>query len=293
MPKQPELIRPQPLTVTPAMALAGPRLWVRRLVIWKEPGGEKVRDVQLAPGLKKRLQDLRREQTQLIQQTALAKRKLDPLANRVSAIEKARDSRGAAWYSARRLRDDIEQLSDRISAQDSAAKTPREMATKIEAERLRLTAFRDEQARVLGRLSQKFDSIVRRLLGQEAKGRIVLSGAGIELSIDLGGDRATAAIDSLKALAFDLAALCLCIEGATRVPAFLVHDSPREADLGLSIYHELFRMVRELERSAEQPLFQYIVTTTTEPPDTFKTAPRLRLVIRGAPAEERLLTRNL
>jgi hypothetical protein len=51
----------------------------------------------------------------------------------------------------------------------------------------------------------------------------------------MGGDRSTAAIDSLKVLGFDLSALCLSIEGATRVPAFLVHDSPREADLGLLI----------------------------------------------------------
>ena len=48
-------------------------------------------------------------------------------------------------------------------------------------------------------------------------------------------------------LALDLAVLCLSIEGATRVPAFLIHDSPREADLGLSIYHRLFRLVTEIE----------------------------------------------
>jgi hypothetical protein len=94
-------------------------------------------------------------------------------------------------------------------------------------------------------------------------------------------------------LAFDLAALCLSIEGTTRVPAFVLHDSPREADLGISIYHELFRMVQELEGSAGQPLFQYIITTTTEPPETFKADPRLRLVIRGAPAKERLLGMDL
>jgi hypothetical protein len=51
MPQQPELIGPQPLTLTPASGLAGPRLWVRRLVLWKEPGGEKVRDITLRPGL--------------------------------------------------------------------------------------------------------------------------------------------------------------------------------------------------------------------------------------------------
>lgn len=131
------------------------------------------------------------------------------------------------------------------------------------------------------------------MVGGEAKGRITLSGTGIELSVDLGGDRTTAAIDTLKVLAFDLAALCLSIEGATCVPSFLLHDSPREADLGLTIYHELFWLVRDLEGTASQPLFQYIVTTTTEPPDELKTDPRLRLIIRGSPAEERLLKVDL
>jgi hypothetical protein len=51
MPRQPDLLDPQLLTVTPAEGLEGPRLWVRRLVIWNEPGGEKVRDIELRPGL--------------------------------------------------------------------------------------------------------------------------------------------------------------------------------------------------------------------------------------------------
>ena len=29
----------------------GPRLWVKRLVVWREPGGEKIRDMELRPGL--------------------------------------------------------------------------------------------------------------------------------------------------------------------------------------------------------------------------------------------------
>jgi hypothetical protein len=241
----------------------------------------------------KRLQDLRQERTQILQQVALAKQKFEQLRDRVIAIEKARDSRETAWYSARRLQDDVERLSDLVAAQDAATKDLRETTAKMEAERERLGAFRDKQARVFGTLSEKFDPIVRRLLGHNAKGRISLSGVGIELSVDLGGDRVTAAIDSLKVLAFDLAALCRSIEGATRVPAFLLHDSPREADLGLSIYHELFRLVRDLEGTAEQAPFQYIVTTTTEPPEAFKADPRLRLVIRGEPADERLLKLDL
>jgi hypothetical protein len=241
----------------------------------------------------KRLQGLRQERTQVLQQVALAKQKFEQLRGRVVAIEKTRDSRETAWYSARRLQDDVERLSDIVGAQDVATKSLRDTTAKADGERERLGAFRDKQARVFGALSEKFDPIVRRLLGHDAKGRISLSGLGIELSVDLGGDRVTAAIDSLKILAFDLAAMARSIEGATRVPAFLLHDSPREADLGLSIYHELFRLVRDLEGAADQPPFQYIVTTTTKPPEAFKGDPRLRLIIRGEPADERLLKMDL
>ena len=107
------------------------------------------------------------------------------------------------------------------------------MGSRLEAERAALGAFRDKQARVFVRLSEKFDPIVRRLVGPDAKGRVTLRGNGLEPNVNMGGDRTTVAIDSLKVLAFDLAVLCLSIEGATRVPAFLIHDSPREADLGL------------------------------------------------------------
>lgn len=240
-----------------------------------------------------RLQGLRQERMQVLQQVALAKQKFEQLRDRVIAIEKARDSRETAWYSARRLQDDVERLSDLVDTQDAATKSLREMTAKVEVERARLGAFRDKQARIFGALSEKFDPIVRRLLGHNAKGRVTLSATAIELSIDLGGDRVTAAIDSLKILAFDLAAMSRSIEGATRVPAFLLHDSPREADLGLSIYHELFRLVRDLEGTADQPPFQYIVTTTTEPPEVLKADPRLRLIIRGEPAGERLLKMDL
>ena len=163
----------------------------------------------------------------------------------------------------------------------------------MKAERGLLGAFRDKQARVFGRLSEKFDPIVRRLVGPDAKGRVTLSGNGLEPNINMGGDRRTAAINSLKVLAFDLAVLCLSIEGATRVPAFLIHDSPREADLGLSIYHRLFRLVAEIEGSGDPPQFQYIITTTTRPPEDLAVEPWLRLTLRGSPGTERLMRRDL
>jgi hypothetical protein len=236
-----------------------------------------------------RLQALHQERTQVLQQTALAKQTFEQLSKRLAAIEKARDTREAAWYSARRLQDDVERLAELIDGQDAASKDLRELASKLDMQRDRLGAFRDKQARVFGRLSEKFDPIVRRLVGHSAKGRVALLGNSIDLSVNMGGDCTTVAIDSLKVWAFDLAALCLSIEGVTRVPAFLLHDSPREGDLGLSIYHHLFKLVRELEKQAEQPLFQYIVTTTTRPSDDLTREPWLVLTVRGSPGHERLL----
>jgi len=240
-----------------------------------------------------RLASLRSARTRTLQQLALAKQRVDQLAESLAAIEKARDAREGAWYSARRLVDDVERLSELIGAQETAQKSAREIVSRLETERAVLGAFRDKQARVFGRLSENFDPIVRRLVGPDAKGRVTLSGNGLEPNVNMGGDRTTAAIDSLKVLAFDLAVLCLSIEGATRVPAFLIHDSPREADLGLSIYHRLFRLVAEIEGAGSPPQFQYIVTTTTRPPEDLAVEPWLRLTLRGSPGTERLLRRDL
>jgi hypothetical protein len=85
----------------------------------------------------------------------------------------------------------------------------------------------------------------------------------------------------------------MTMEGSTRLPGFLVHDSPREADLGRSIYDRLFALGRKLEGFGQAPLFQYILTTTTEPPGEFRADPWLRLTVRGAPADERLLKIDL
>lgn len=237
----------------------------------------------------KRVEDLRQEQTKLLPQIALAKQHFDRSVDHVANIEKTRDARESTWYSARRLQDDVERLAELFETQEAGIKRLRELGTKLETERERLGAFRDKQARVFGRMSEKFDPIVRRLVGHDAKGRVTLSGNGLDLSVDMGGDRRTAAIDSLKVLAFDLAAMCVSIEGATRVPSFLLHDSPREADLGLSIYGRLFDIVQDLERVGGKPLFQYIVTTTTAPPTEFRAHPYLQLKLHGDPPAQRLL----
>jgi hypothetical protein len=50
MERQPDLLQPD-LKVRPREGASGPRLWVKRLAVWREPGGELIRDIALRPGL--------------------------------------------------------------------------------------------------------------------------------------------------------------------------------------------------------------------------------------------------
>lgn len=224
---------------------------------------------------------------------ALGRQQVDQAERRVQAIESVRDARASAWQAATRLKEGVGRFAELPTERDEVQKRLRGFEDKLTKERERLAAFRDKQGLTFGRITEKFSAIIRRLVNENAKGAVTLSGDRLQLTVDVDGDRRTAAIESLKVLAFDLACLCLSIEGATHVPAFLVHDSPREADLGLSIYDELFRLMRELEEVTETTTFQYIVTTTTRPPDDLRRDPWLRLTLKGAPGSERLLARDL
>jgi predicted nuclease with TOPRIM domain len=228
----------------------------------------------------------------LNQQLPPAQASLDAIRQALRKAEKLNDQRSSAWFKSRRVLDDIKRLSSDWDDWEQAQRQLSNTASQIEADRERLTAFRDRQAMVFDRLSAYFDAVIRTSVGPKASGRVTLDGNGVRLVVQLGGERSTAAIESLKIIAFDLAVMCMSIEGGTHLPAFLVHDSPREADLGLSVYHQLFSMVATLEGHDSSP-FQYIVTTTTQPPPGFQKKPWLRLELHGAPATERLLRCDL
>ncbi len=135
-------------------------------------------------------------------------------------------------------------------------------------------------------LSRRFDAVIRELVPGEIEGAVVIDGNGLTLKVSQGGERSSAAIESLKVVAFDIATLILAVEGAASLPTFLLHDSPREADLGQSIYDRLFQFMRSLEDKAH---FQYIVTTTTEPPSDLSREPWRRATLRGGPPQDRLM----
>ena len=212
--------------------------------------------------------------------------KIDEL---VKKNDDAGNRRRQQWFSAKHL---VEQVSalERASASIATAKKSLEGLVGRDNELAILEAkLRNRHNDTLARMEELFSYVCKGLLGNRVKASLALSGQGLQADVEVGG----MAMESLKAIAFDLAALLMSMEGNTMLPAFLVHDSPREADLGEAIYHRLFRLVRSFERLGDDPAFQYIITTTSRPPDDLCHMPCLVAELQGSNADERLLRRDL
>ena len=165
---------------------------------------------------------------------------------------------------------------------------------EIEESYKRQELLRQEGRDALGRFSATFDYVVRAIIGDEVTGRVDTSGRSLNLVVDHQGERESAALETVKLLAFDLAAMTDSIEGRGYFPRFLIHDGPREADMAVGVYERLCLYARRLEECFNgEAGFQYILTTTTQPPEQFLHDPWLRLRLAGVPAEERLFRMNL
>lgn len=191
----------------------------------------------------------------------------------------------------RRSLDNAREASEELlSLRESANALQVEIKESLE----RQAEIRSDVERKIGSFSAIFDYAVRALIGDEVSAQVRLSGRSLSLEAAQNGERDSAALSTVKLLAFDLAALVASVQGHCEFPRFLVHDCPREADMSLEIYERLFLLARQLEECFErEPTFQYIITTTTPPPTQFATQPWLRLSLAGAPAEQRLLGRDL
>jgi len=195
----------------------------------------------------------------------------------------------------------LEQVESLLSDAEDAAERSRahaenivQLTEDIDESYARQGGHRRAGREALGRFSSTFDYVLRALLGDEIAGRVDTAGRSLTLAIEHRGERESAALSTVKLLAFDLAAMTDSVEGRGHFPCFLVHDGPREADMAADIYERLFLYARELEDCfTGEPGFQYIVTTTTDPPSEFLSEPWLRLKLAGAPADERLLGMDL
>ncbi|NKB59543.1 MAG: hypothetical protein GKS00_24755 [Alphaproteobacteria bacterium] len=194
------------------------------------------------------------------------------------------------------LRFAAQQLVDRSSALSTLLQKRAEFQKQLDKRgkddltlKSQIEKLREQHRETMTRLNEHFNYVSKGFLGAGTTANLKLSGQDrILANVQIGG----LAMTSLKAVLFDLTALLMSIEGRSALPAFLVHDSPREADLGLSLYHRLFRLLREFEALGDEPPFQYIVTTTTEPPDEIRASDYLVETLDGSTVQGRLLRRE-
>lgn len=147
------------------------------------------------------------------------------------------------------------------------------------------------------KLEGLFTAVIRRVLEGDYEGKIELP-PDHELSFslsDVDEDLSGEATNSLIVLLADFTAVLWSAMGCGSHPGLLIHDSPREADLHVEDYMSYLRGIFDVERElggANAP-FQYIVTTTTEPPNEIVEAGRVRLTLKSEPPTELLFRKRM
>lgn len=148
------------------------------------------------------------------------------------------------------------------------------------------------------RLAAIFSGAVRSVLSSdEYDGQVSLDNRELAFRVTRGPAMSGEAIETLAVLLADLVCLIYnTVYEKAMLPGFLMHDSPREADLGIRIYRSFIRFAASLQEHfggpAECP-FQYFITTTTAPPEELQKNRVVRLRLNAARMDELLLRRNI
>jgi septal ring factor EnvC (AmiA/AmiB activator) len=192
---------------------------------------------------------------------------------------------------------DDEAASWRIRAEDALLshtrrETARSMLKQIESD-IETSKARQDAAQKSVRerqtdLTEVFMSVCRYFKGEQVDAELKFTRDEINARIGSGGG----AYNALSSLSFDLAALLARLNGIGEHPGFLIHDSPRESDMEVSLYRPVFQLAKQLEDKAPDS-FQYIITTTEAPPADLAKPPHLCLQLDGNGPEGKLFKEDL
>jgi hypothetical protein len=168
------------------------------------------------------------------------------------------------------------------------------LTVTIEGRKAEIAKLRGEMDSKLDTFSGIFADIIRAVMGASVEPKISVTGDGIVPHVTRKGELSGAALDTIKTLAFDLAAIVTSIEGQGNHPRLLIHDGPREGDMARIIYERFFLYAAGIENAFTSPdhaSFQYIITTTTPPPKSMREGSRWLLdpVLDSRTKDRRLL----
>lgn len=244
-------------------------------------------------GQRKRVQD---EITRLIKERGALQVKRDALSAGIRAkreeirdVKNARDQL-ATWTERRSKTGEYKELDD-------CQKNLKNVTEKIEKLEVRLNKLLTQHDENRNLIASVFSGAVRSVLSSGTyDGRVSLANRELGFRITHGPAMSGEAVETLSVLLADVTCLVYnSVSEKARLPGFLLHDSPREADLGLRIYRSFIRLVAALQShfgTVDACPFQYIMTTTTPPPQELQ-GEQMKLRLNAAVEGELLLRRNV
>lgn len=159
---------------------------------------------------------------------------------------------------------------------------------RIELQKQELENLKTSYEQRRNDITAVYDALIKKALSDTYSGELYLRGElrfEIEEATGLSGE----AVETLALVLADVAAMVCSCRGIGYHPRFLLHDSPREADLDRHIYNRyleaMWMLTADFGGTEEAP-FQYIVTTTSRPPDKIKAS--ICLELKAHPEKEML-----
>ena len=214
----------------------------------------------------------------------LAKQRVDAKAREAKAMRIKRDTAALELDRGQRLLAELERWELASGSSEAAKQIEQsvsrctEIAQNIDAARVRLATLQHERSSREQSLSGLTDLFARALLSNEAFGAMEVRDETRPFRLSLRGGEAFRVLEILLG---DVVCLLDASDPASAFPGLLIHDCPREADMGPRPYRDFLHLVERIEREAygDTVPFQYIVTTTTPPPESLQQEPFLSLTL--------------
>ena len=191
-----------------------------------------------------------------------------------------------------------ERLGALVKNEDLAAAThaARDLSAELHDLERRLQTIRGGLELKRIDIEKLYRDTITRMLTARYSGDVSIDRAGeMDFSIGEGIGLSGEAVDTLALVLADITAMRWAVEHTGYHPRFLIHDSPREADLDRGIYNSYLIAMRALatECVEEEAPFQYIVTTTSRPPKRLIDDGTVVLPLQSYPPENLLFRRAI
>lgn len=185
-----------------------------------------------------------------------------------------------------------------FTAIDDCHKDLKETEKRVEKLKARLNDLLTKHDENRKLISAIFSAVVRAVLPSGGyDGEVGLAERELCFEITRGPAMSGEAVETLAVLLADLCCLVYnSVSDRARLPGFLLHDSPREADLSLRLYERFVSLAASLQNhfgTAESCPFQYILTTTTPPPSQLRGDDWVKLHLNASVPELSLFRQNI